>query len=177
MIDISYDILKSTGSIPHWFGLGFVQLKLNYKQRIHFWHPDFRPIVDDVHNHRYSFTSQIIAGEMIHETWSYEPCNSGKTECLAVSCQPGQMEEQHRISIGTATMHGRYTLTKGSKYFMTTKEFHRTFAKRAVTILCRGEIECDNALVLRNIGQPSVCPFSKDKSETECWEIIKELLG
>jgi len=182
MIDCSFEALKASGAVPHWFGLGFIQLKLNHKQRMHFWHPEYQKFTpeEEVHNHRYSFCSRIIAGEMIHETWNYVPdegAGSGTAECIEVSCKPGQPANPIPISTGTMTMSGRYTMPAGSKYFFPATGFHRTITKRAVTLLCRGEIESENALVIRPIGTPTICPFSIQKSESECWEIIRELLS
>jgi hypothetical protein len=145
---------------------------------MHFWHPDCQPTISDeeVHNHRYSFSSRIIIGEMVHETFHYEKSEKGDTECMEVCCQPDKSEEPKLISTGIMTMTGRYVLNKGSSYFFCANSFHRTITKKAVTILCRGEIETENALVLRPTGIPSICPFSVKKSESECWDIIRELL-
>lgn len=179
MRDLSYAALKETGAVPHWFGLGFVQLKLNQKQRMHFWHPEHHKNVADeeVHNHRYSFTSKIIVGEMIHETWTYEQNENGDAECIEVCCKPGHSGEPKIVSRGFMTMSGRYAMPAGSSYYFPSSGFHRTITEKAVTFLCRGEIEGDFAKVLKPINTATVCPFSVQKSEAECWEIIKELLS
>jgi hypothetical protein len=177
MIDVSFEAIRASGAVPHWFGLGFIQLKLNQKQRMHFWHPDHtqQSLPEEVHNHRYSFSSRVIKGEIAHEIWTYTP-GDGDTDCIEVSCKPDQPAPDKTLSTGLITLSGRYTMLAGSSYFFPSTGFHRIIAKHAVTFLCRGEIETENALVLRPAGSHSVCPFAVKKSEAECWEIIRELL-
>jgi hypothetical protein len=181
MIDTSFGAIRNCGAVPHWFGLGFIQLKLNAKQRMHFWHPNHIRDTneEEVHNHRYSYSSRIIIGEIVHETWAYVPSPSGEgnIECIEVSCKPDRHIEDKPLSIGSMTMDGHYNLPAGTSYFFPASGFHRIKAKRAVTVVCRGEIETENAMVLRRIGTPSFCPFSVKKTEAECWRIIEELLS
>ena len=178
MIDLSFEAVKASGAVPQWFGLGFVQIKLNYKHRMHFWHPDYSRNTSDeeVHNHRYSYTSRIIVGDLIHETWAYTECSDGDTECIEVSCKPGNNADPIPQSNGTMVINGRYNMLTGSSYYFPATGFHRIIAKKAVTLLCRGEIESENAKVLRPIGTPFICPFSVQKSDNECWDIIHDLL-
>jgi hypothetical protein len=70
--------LKAIGVEPHWFGLGFVQLKLDEHRRIHFWHPDHSSDTpeEEVHNHRYDFNSRIMAGIIVHEVWDFTPATT-----------------------------------------------------------------------------------------------------
>jgi len=174
MLDLSFRALRASGAIPYWFDLGFVQLKLNPKQRMYFWHPDFHPNIheEDVHNHRYSFSSKIIVGEIIHETWTYSSDEKGDTECVEIC----NKQELKKISTGFMTMSGQYTLQAGSKYYFPSSGFHRTITKKAVVLLCKGEIETENTMILRPIGSSThLC--SCKKSENECWKIIEELLS
>lgn len=51
-------------------GLGFLQIKLGGKQRLHVWHPDLprRACFRDsaVHNHRFGFSSRVLVGVQIN---------------------------------------------------------------------------------------------------------------
>src|SRR5271168_5571627 len=61
---------KKYGSEPYWFGLGFIQLKLSDTERMHFWLPEIpHPEREEIHNHRYDFTSTVLAGHLMHEVW------------------------------------------------------------------------------------------------------------
>lgn len=50
-LDIDY--LKSLENKPYYFGLGFIQLKINKSQRIHFWHSELIKTAGDeeIHDH------------------------------------------------------------------------------------------------------------------------------
>lgn len=95
---------------------------------------------------------------------------------MEVSCKPDQSHEPKIVSKGSMSLTGHYTLSAGSSYFFPASCFHRTITKKAVTLLCRGQIEAENALVIRPINNPIICPFSSPKSVNECWDIIEDLL-
>jgi hypothetical protein len=71
---LDIDHLRATGARPHWFGLGFIQLKLTNNERMHFWHPDLQPIVpeEEIHDHRYDFESFVIKGELRHQIYTFK---------------------------------------------------------------------------------------------------------
>ena len=54
-------------------GLGFLQIILPASQRIHIWHPDLprRTCFADssIHDHRFGFTSQVLAGIQINHVY------------------------------------------------------------------------------------------------------------
>ena len=59
---------------PHYFGLGFIQCKINQYERIHVYHPDLMPIVnieEEVHNHRYDFESKILMGKIKNKKYQF----------------------------------------------------------------------------------------------------------
>ena len=59
------EILLKTN--PQYFGLGFIQCKINQHERVHIYHPDLMPIVnieEEIHNHRYDFESTILMGKL-----------------------------------------------------------------------------------------------------------------
>lgn len=51
-------------------GLGFIQIKLPGNRRLHVWHPDLPRrscfAQSSIHNHRFSFESQVIAGNQVN---------------------------------------------------------------------------------------------------------------
>lgn len=180
--------LRATGAVPHYFGLGFIQLKLESERspvfgtdiRMHFWVPALSPITEaeEVHNHRYDFFSTVVAGSLVHETWQFESHPSGQTEIVEVSCKPGVPADPEPLGRGTPHLTGRYTLATGSSYFFPHTGFHRTITTQsAVTLLERGPIRSQNALVLRPIGAASVCPFSKTVDTDALWALIAEALS
>ena len=176
-LDIS--CLKASGCEPHWFGLGFVQLKLNEHERIHFWHPGHGQITpeEELHDHRYGFTSLVLGGEILHEIWEWTACQDGDHEMVEVSCKPGTDAAPAPLGRGRVAAAGRHVLQAGMEYSFSPEGFHKGGTRiGAITFLTRGPVVKDTARVIRPVGQPSVCPFSAPKSSDECWSIISGLL-
>lgn len=179
LLDI--DWLRKTGAEPHWFGLGFVQLKLNDEERLHFWHPDLCPDVseEEVHDHRYTFNSDILKGSLTHYIFDWEPATMAKPgtyEMVYVSCEEGKPAPE-RKQYGHLHEVGFQELVAGSSYTFLQGRFHRTgIYEPTVTYLCREETETEYARVIRPIGAPAVCPFSNPKPTEEVWDIIRETL-
>jgi hypothetical protein len=180
---LNIDWLRATEAEPHWFGLGFVQLKLNSEERLHFWHPDYCPTVseDEVHDHRYTFNSDILKGSLTHYIFDWEPAtlmNPGLShEMIYVSCEK---DKPAPVKIQYGHLHdiGFQTLTVGSSYTFLQGRFHRTaIYEPTVTYVCREEPVTEFARVIRPIGSKSVCPFSNDMSTEELWDIINETLS
>lgn len=176
---LDIDALRATGAVPHWFGLGFVQVKLDATRRIHFWHPAHGQVTpeEEMHDHRYDFQSRVLAGEMVHEVWDFVEGEDGDHEMLEVSCSPGAAAGPRSLSRGRVSLAGRYVLRAGSDYFFPAGRFHRGFAKGAITFLTRGPVVSDFARVVHPVGLPTVCPFSVRRTEDECWALIEDMLS
>lgn len=177
---ISMGSLLNKGLEPHWFGLGFVQLKLNGTQRLHFWHPMHFAMTpeEELHDHRYDFTSCVMAGNIEHEVWQWNACQTGNHEMVEVSCQPGVDTKPKMLSTGNVEICGRYKMAQGSSYWFPANGFHKGRASDgAITLLTRSAVSKEFARVIRPLGQADVCPFSSPKSTEECWKIIESVIG
>lgn len=173
------DGLRASGAKPAWFGLGFIQLKLEKDARLHFWHP--RLLADtseeELHDHRYRFRSHILVGEIVHEEWFLDPDAEGDHEQVLVSCKPGEEAPPVPVGRGNVRKGSVYTMRAGSEYEFSETGFHRIRATRAVTYLERGPVVKEYANVIRPAGAGSVCPFARSVPEEELWECIADLLG
>jgi len=175
---LNIDWLRETGAEPSWFGLGFIQLKLNSVERMHFWHPSLTPDVteEEIHDHRYNFTSTILKGEMHHETWNFIPSAFGSWVMCEVSCDPAEPVVDPRQITGGAVLTGTYWFREGSRYMFPKGEFHRTKTEQCVSLLRREEPEAPFARVIRRKHDPEICPFSNPKDPEYLWGVIAELL-
>ena len=172
--------LKETGAEPSWFGLGFVQLKLSPEQRMHFWHPELASNMpeEELHDHRYNFTSVIVKGELTNHLYDFRPNHEGDYQRVTVSCDPN-VHAPHQPSPKGVVEHicsfvtpqdGFYTLKKGV--------FHKAQATKAATLLTRSTDHHEPfAHVLRPVGASAVCPFSDSKPVSQLWEIIDDVLN
>lgn len=171
------DYLRSTGAKPAWFGLGFIQIKLDPVWRMHFWHPALAADVaeEELHDHRYDFESRVLHGETTHEVYDFIPDDGGDHGLFEVSCKPGETAEPTRVGVGRAGEAGSYTMVKGSRYSFPHRQFHRIKATECVTLVARREIMKDRALVLKPLDAGHACPFERTIPEDELWDYIDEL--
>jgi hypothetical protein len=176
---LDVDYLKShTEHAPHWFGLGFIQLKLNTMSRVHFWHPSLAADLpeEELHDHRYNFTSHILKGQLANVIWQFLPSDTGTLELVTVDCKPNTISEPVVIGKGHTALLASHTMHAGDSYRMYMDTFHRIHATHAITLLVRDSIQKPVARVIRNPNTPFVCPFAAPKPVDELWELITECI-
>lgn len=172
---LNIDWLKQNHQMIHYFGLGFIQLKIDDRCRMHFYTPELPPIVseEDVHNHRYNFDSKILKGEFTQELFHVIEGNSHIRE--HESCKEGV----EAATVGTPCgiiLASAHTYFTGSSYFINHKTFHRVIAKNCITLLNRGSYKKDMAEVIRLVDAKKICPFSQKVEEEQLWEIVERML-
>jgi len=93
---LTEDALRRFGVAPHYFGLGFIQIKLTPDLRVHFWHPELTATVaeEELHDHRYDFRSHVVHGSTTHQVFEFLRDEKGDHEVVEVSCQ----EETRTVS-------------------------------------------------------------------------------
>lgn len=177
------DWLKSEAAMIHYFGLGFIQLKLKDPSvRIHFYTKLLPPIVaeEDIHNHRYGFKSYIIKGEFTQELFlPVRVTDTDQEDSSYViekeSCKEGQTADVYGYCESFKSIH-KAKYAKNSNYHLDHETFHRVSSTDAITLLHREDYKKDAALVARPIGGTKVCPFSQKIEEPRLWEIVEECL-
>lgn len=177
-LDIDY--LKSLPNKPYWFGLGFIQLKIDADKRLHFWHPELSPIVGDeeIHDHRYDFRSMILKGELTNNIYEVKQDSYGNYEMCWVFCDKEHSgKPQHIMDVDIADCKST-TYSAGQSYTMKMDQFHRTIFKvPTVTYLERGPVKKERARIVKLILKPAVCPFSVKLTEEDIWKRIAEVIG
>jgi hypothetical protein len=177
---MSWDIpplqwFKEAALQAHYFGLGFIQIKVSESERWHFYTDALPGVVgeEEVHNHRYPFISQVMSGELRSDIWLEERGNTH--ELYNVSCKPGETQELVRqCSIRHAMQVG---LTRGGSYWLDLNTFHQVSSNHAITRLTRATSEHrTRAQVIRLLGRPAVCPFSSSLSVEELWPVVERSL-
>lgn len=169
--------LKTHSKLIHFFGLGFVQIKLNDLERLHFYHPDFKGFVEEPHDHRYYFTSNVLKGSIKNTIWKIadigEPAIVKYESCKKEKNTVPNSYETHRECIGS------FIINEGSGYFIDDNTFHqvcRQGNKPCITYLVRGKPTKDFARVLSAPSMIELCPFSQNLPDDELWKIVKECL-
>lgn len=180
LYDIQYlrAAAQSYGSKPHWFGLGFIQLKLNDRERVHFWCPEIpHPEREEIHDHRYNFTSTVLAGMLHFELYEYKSVMYSPIaphELFQTDCAPGHEGNKDPKVYGVSIQHrGTYDLAAGSQYWFSENQFHTTEGTEyAITHLLREPKTKQYANVIKVKGAPTTCPFAETMSEEKLWDHI-----
>jgi hypothetical protein len=183
LTELMIDVLKQKCTKIHYFGLGFIQLKLGETSRLHFYTGELPAIVpqEEIHNHRYDFRSVILRGALKQTFFDATFSQQNPThECVFESCKPpGQESEPEPLSLPCQIEKlASVTLLSGSEYRIDHNTFHRVEALgECITFLERSKIRKQFAQILRPIGAEKVCPFSKEVPEAQLWEIVEQMLG
>lgn len=173
-----YDHLKTNSTKIHFFGLGFIQVKVTDKERYHFYHPELTAFVppEEIHDHRSDFTSTILKGVLSQEIYSITPQTISEFELRHVSCDANHkapIDRQFVMPELIATTH----FNRGSQYKLSEKTMHKVLpvADSTITLLQRGTKKKPFANVVSS-AKEEICPFSKDLPEVELWEWVKRII-
>lgn len=149
-------------------GLGFIQVQLPGEQRLHVWHPDLprRKCFEhsSIHDHRFSFISQVLVGSQINVEVEVTPSDDGTHvaylhEGTRQACGGRPWVPQGRVALGEQVS---FEVEAGRRYMVSAYQFHRTIPSgdgRVATImrktaeydrgaqsLCLAGVEPDTAL-------------------------------
>lgn len=177
---LTLESYKSLGT-PHYFGLGFIQLKVNETERFHFYHPELMPILDEdeIHDHRYDFESMIIKGKLYNEIWDYNSIPFQDHGLFEVSCKKEDAGKEPRLVREVEPYEVvSFSCSQGDSYKLKDFMFHRIkYPVPTITLLRRGPITKDYARVIKPVDSPAVCPFSKKMELDEIWDIVDKILS
>lgn len=174
-LDVNW--LKKNCQRLYFFGLGFIQIKINDDYRVHIY-TDKLPrstTEEDVHNHRYGFTSWVLKGTLIQHTFRAVDTPHGEFFQTKETCNPNNKKEFEKYPCDLIRT-GIQELKAGSSYSIHHDTLHRVFSTTAVTLLQRGPYEKDEADVVYRKGEPPGCPFATKVRGELLWEIIEEAL-
>jgi hypothetical protein len=170
-------------------GLGFLQIKLQGKQRLHVWHPDlprrtcFRH--SSIHDHRFSFVSRVLVGRQLNTI--YRAKRSGMTDATHMS----YLHEGARTAFGNRpwiadetlrlTTINEEVIRAGDSYSMDAYVYHSTEPGgdgRVATLMTKTWEGGGGAHSLCEVGHmPDVDFDRKQWPEERLWEIVRDVLG
>lgn len=177
------DPMKSKISLH---GLGFIQVQLEGNQRLHVWHPDLprRKCYEfsAIHDHRFSFTSTVLVGEMRNLRYlpAYRPDGTHMT----------YLHEGPRTPKGGRpwTPDGRVDLVQvgedhiapGGSYRTPKYEFHQTTALGdgiVVTLMRKLDEGTQGAHSTCLVGVEPDVDFDRFQvSDEDLWKVVTEAL-
>lgn len=175
---LNIDFLKTNCQRLYFFGLGFIQLKLNDSERVHFYTTAFQKttVAEEIHNHRYDFESTILQGTLVQEIFSCSLDDQGDSWITKETCNPAIKKEFERQRCSTKLLQ-RQTFCLGSSYWTDHNTLHRAESNNAITYLKRGPYMKDEADVVYPMNLVPTCPFSVKVSDEELWEVIRSMIS
>jgi hypothetical protein len=179
MFDLNIDDLRKQFVDIHFFGLGFIQVKVSDERRFHFYHKALPAFVDTPHNHRYNFTSNVINGRLTNYIWRETSDGPQKGVIERVSCRKDEeIDPQTRHT--TIECESLFLTCAGSGYYLQHNVLHSVVPDLArgpvVTHIMRGPIVKEYADAFRPEGLERVCPFSRNMKTQDLWLIVEECL-
>lgn len=166
--------LKENHQRLYYFGLGFIQLKINEKYRLHFYTDKLDSNTDSIHNHRYDFSSKILKGSFNNKTFKII---EGDTHLMENESCNEEIEAPKNRKECSIELESDKTYSKGDSYFMPFKKMHRVESKYAITLLDRSDYKQEYAQVIEEKGKQSNCPFALKIDKDKLWNIIEEMIN
>lgn len=160
----------------HYFGLGFIQLKINDTYRLHFYTEKLKAKVspEEVHNHRYDFKSTILRGQLTQETYQVIEGNTHLME--PESCDP-KVKLYMPAQECALKFTGIHCYTEGSIYYLPHGVFHKVLdTDDCITLIERKTYSKELAEVVRPKDSKKVCPFAGNLAEDDLWYIVDKII-
>lgn len=191
---MNIDHFKETEDAITLHGLGFLQVKLQGKQRLHVWHPELPRRAcfqhSAIHNHRFGFTSLVLVGTQINHNVGVRD-DDGLGNEVPEGLHIAYLHEGERTQFGNrpwikdklviVTPTFVETVGPGETYRMAMYDFHWTEPGgdgKVATIMKKTEEGTRGAHSLCRFDvQPDVDFDRKQWSQDHLWEVVRDVLG
>lgn len=182
------DELKSLGAVPRVHGNGFLQLDVGRLQRLHIWgHPALprQEVNTAIHDHRFSFTSKVIAGRLINARFNVVEIDRFPVlEATHIVHRPEVREGEDTILVSTdkevrVSESSVRFIHVGDSYEMNFGEFHETFSEQlTVTYMTKTHVKDDHVpSVLVPVGAEPDNEFNRYSfGPSMLWGVVEDAL-
>lgn len=167
------DEIKATGAEPVFHGAGFIKLELGLDRYLHVWHPDLPPTIQNgkIHDHRFSFQSDIVRGDIMHETFSLDAGD----DVSVWSPPPAPKAAWYNHGKFYLRPEGVYSLAAGSRYSFPESTFHRIVPNGiAVTVMEKLRHHDQQPRIVSNTSQEPEDAFKIQMPNGAMWGAIFE---
>jgi hypothetical protein len=175
---LNIDWLKNNHEMVHFFGLGFIQLKINKMERLHFY-TDLLPKTandEEIHNHRYNFVSRILGGLLYQEIFEISTIKVLNSEFYVTqeTCS-AEHKEFPKVDCDVNKVFAQF-YDEGTSYYIDHNTFHKVKSANAITHVMRSDYKKELSDVVFKKTQEKVCPFSIKKTSDELFQIIEQII-
>ncbi len=132
------DEIKATDQEPRFHGIGFTQLYLSERRRLHVWHPDLPATISNglIHDHSWIMNSQILKGCILHKKYHFEFGEGNESVWTPPPKHAGIHAAWFHHGSGKLIQDDIYGLAASSQYIFPAGEFHTvTFEEISVTVV------------------------------------------
>lgn len=177
---LNLDYLQKNCSKIHSFGLGFIQIKLGEKERVHIYTNKIKTTTkeEEIHNHRYNFKSTVLKGVLNNKLYQVNEDINGPFLLVDEACNPDLPKSEKKIKVSLPKLICDFDTGKGQSYFIEKDTFHRVEAleDNTITLVRREPTVKDMAQIIYPENIILDCPFSVNLDEKELWKIVMEAL-
>lgn len=179
-IDKLRDLSRSYGSNPHYNGIGMIRLRVSETQAYLFYSDLAVPFVNDIHDHRYSFSSDILRGTLRTDVYKFTESDE-YTDLNIVRRYWGDREPE--ITAPNINLYKVCTFdaVEGETYNIDYRVFHHVTKTTPKLITCMTTqplpwpVEANQ--FIESKSNPSAAIDFKTMSKGECWEVIEYTLN
>lgn len=167
----------------HHAGTGFIQVYLKRGLRLHILHPDFPPTRKDsnIHNHRFSFHSQILLGCLKNTVYGLRGGDDHEVyEVYCGSKDAGEFRIVDPVKVGVCTVKrlGVQLLVAGNDYTCEIGEFHTSQGDGLTATLMQKLWEGhENSRVVVPTGTSMKSAFEDQPPAERLWAIIDSTIN
>jgi hypothetical protein len=177
--ELSVDALRKLGGYPHYLGLGVIKCRIGSNSSYHFYCDRAPILVNQIHDHRFGFTSTILVGRL--RNIIYEIAGQDPTSTLQVERGECKKGAEREVLVENAKMVevDRFVTSPGESYYIAHDTLHMIEHLDPVTItyLEKEPFAKLEPRFVVDTSLPRVCAMSQPKSQDECWEVIEYALG
>ena len=186
------DLLRSRAmGRPRINGNGFLQLDVDdygSERRLHIWHPSLpqQKVATPIHDHRFSFTSQVLYGVQESQRYTLQRGTEITTADLEETYQIHKVVNRDRedtILVPTGETVGvqgedRLVIPMGHQYHFPAHDFHATPVSGMITVTWLTKTYIDPSHETQVLVKSGFMPDNEfnryDWPDEYCWNIIKQ---
>lgn len=177
---ITIDELRKLNGQAHYMGLGVIKYNFGDDWSAYHFYSDQIPIlVDDIHDHRYSFTSTIKKGILKTYIYDIHPVDQYTDhKFVGRLCSPESQPEVIHENINLIET-ANFTTIEGNSYSIDYRTLHRVelVTKHVITYIHdKSPMEQKMPHFITDKRNEEVCAFSHRMNKKQCWDLIEYIL-
>lgn len=172
---ITIDELRKMGGYPHYLGLGVIKCRIGKDEAYHFWSDRSPVLVDQIHDHRFGFTSTVLKGVLKNTIFVVD----GQDPDSMLQVERGECKEgaEREILVPNAKMKEviNFTTAPGESYYIAYDTLHQIelMTPKVITHIKKEPFSQMAPRYVVDTSIERVCAMSQPKTQDECWEIIE----